>query len=142
MLIGNPKTYTKGQLLIPNSVNKIKGDKTYVATSNCSHEPKTLRAGSMVGFYEKLDDATTLVDVTNDLGNNWTDWRSNEDSGKSGGQSGQIMVGAENSRCRDTQHVSCVVLPKFGNFGCVYWPNGTADTIEWDIDQNRVRCAI
>ncbi len=112
MLIGNPKTYTKDQLLIPNSVNKMKGGKTYVAISNGSHEPNTL--GAMVGFYEKLD-ATTLVDVTNDLGNNWTNWRSTKDSGISGGQCGQIMVGAENSRCHDTQHISCVVLPKVEN---------------------------
>jgi hypothetical protein len=73
MLVSNPKTYTKDQLLIPNSVNEIKGGKTSVAIGNYSNDPKTLRAGSMVGFYEKLDDATTLVNVTNDLSNNWTD---------------------------------------------------------------------
>ena len=86
MLVSNPKTFTKDQLLIPNSVNEIKGGKTSVAINNSSNEPKTLRAGSMVGFYEKLDDETTLVNVINDMGNNWINWRSNEDSVKSGDQ--------------------------------------------------------
>jgi hypothetical protein len=65
MLVSDPKSYTKDQLLIPNSVNEIKGGKTYAAISNFGNEPKTLRAGSMVSFYEKLNDATILVDVTN-----------------------------------------------------------------------------
>ncbi len=56
-----------------------------------------------------------MVNFINDLGNNWTDRRSNEDSVKSGGQSGQLVTGAENSRCYDTQHISCVVLPKVEN---------------------------
>jgi hypothetical protein len=58
---------------------------------------------------------TILVYFSNDLGNNWTDWRSTEDSVKSGGQSGQIVVGAENSKCIDTQHISCVVQSKVEN---------------------------
>jgi len=59
--------------LIPIYVNEIKGGKTSVAIRNFNNEPKMHRAIFVVGFYEKLDNATTLVNVTNDLGNNWTD---------------------------------------------------------------------
>jgi hypothetical protein len=69
----------------------------------------------MVGFYEKLGDATTLVNVIKDFGSNWRDWRSTEDSVKSDGQSGQIVAGVENSRFHDNQHISGVVLPKVEN---------------------------
>jgi hypothetical protein len=41
-------------------MNEIKGGKTSVAIGNYSNDPKTLRAGSMVGFYEKPDNATTF----------------------------------------------------------------------------------
>jgi hypothetical protein len=91
MLISNPKAYNDDQIL--NYVNEIKGETT-VAISNFSNEPKTLKTGLMVGFYEKLGDETNSVNVTNDLGNNWTKWRSIEYSVKSCGQSGQIVVGA------------------------------------------------
>jgi hypothetical protein len=60
-------------------------------------------------------DATTLVNVTNDFGNNWRNQRSTENSIKSGGQSAQIVDGAENLRCHDNQHISCFVLPKVEN---------------------------
>jgi tRNA U34 5-carboxymethylaminomethyl modifying GTPase MnmE/TrmE len=50
MLVSNPKSYTKEQLLIPNSVNEIKGGKTSVAVSDFGNQPKILIAGSMVGF--------------------------------------------------------------------------------------------
>jgi hypothetical protein len=50
MLVSNPKSYTKEQLLIPNSVNEIKGGKTSFAISDFGNQPKILIAGSMVGF--------------------------------------------------------------------------------------------
>jgi hypothetical protein len=49
-----------------------KKDETSVDINNFSNEPKTLKAQSMISFYEKLGDETTLINVTNDLGNNWT----------------------------------------------------------------------
>jgi hypothetical protein len=111
----NPKAYTKHQLLIPNSVTDIKCGESTVAISNFSDEPKRIKLGTMIGFYEKLDDATTLIKITNDLDNNGTHWWSTEESVNSGGQSGQGVVRPEVSRCQDNQHISCVVSPKVEN---------------------------
>ncbi len=75
MLVSNIKSYTNEHLLIPNSVNEIKVGKTSVAISNFSNEPKILRgAFKMIGYYEKLDDMTILLNFSNDLSNNRTDW--------------------------------------------------------------------
>jgi hypothetical protein len=74
MVASNPKTLTKYQLLIPNSVTDTKCGETTVGISNFSNGPKRMKAGTMIGFYEKLDDATTLIKITNDLDNNRTHW--------------------------------------------------------------------
>jgi hypothetical protein len=111
----NPKAYIKHQLLIPNSVTDIKCGESTVAISNFSNEPKRIKLGTMIGFYEKLDDATTLIKITNDLDNNGTHWWSTEESVNSGGQSGKGVVRHEFSRCQDNQHISCVVSPKVEN---------------------------
>jgi hypothetical protein len=115
MVPSNPKANTKYQLLIPNSVTDIKCSETTVGISNFSTEPKRIKAGTMIGFYEKLDDATTLIKITNDLDNNMTHWLSTEESANSGGQSGQGVVRPEVSRCQDNQHILCVVSPKVEN---------------------------
>jgi hypothetical protein len=115
MVPSNPKACTKHQLLIPNSVTDIKYGETTVAICNFSNEPKRIKAGTMIGFYEKLDDATTLIKITNNLDNNRTHWWSIEESVNSVGQSGQGLVRPEVSRCQDNQHISCVVSPKVEN---------------------------
>ncbi len=74
MVPSNPKACTKHQLLIPNSVTDIKCSETTVAICNFSNEPKRIEAGTMIGFYEKLNDATTLIKITNDLDNNGAHW--------------------------------------------------------------------
>jgi hypothetical protein len=72
---GDNAEHIKKDCLIPaRAITGVGGNKifaedvVYMLVSN----PKTYTK-AMVGFYEKLDDATTLVKVTNDLSNNWTD---------------------------------------------------------------------
>jgi hypothetical protein len=115
MVPSNPKAYTKYQLLIPNSVTDIKCGETTVGISNFSNELKRIKAGTMMRFYEKLDDATTLIKITNDLDNNGTHWLSTKESANSVGQSGQGVVRPEVSRYQDNQHISCVVSSKVEN---------------------------
>jgi hypothetical protein len=115
MVTSNPKANTKYQLLIQNSVTDIKCGETTVGISNFSNEPKRIKAGTMIGFYEKLDDVTTLIKITNDLDNNGTHWLSTKESANSVGQSDQGVVRPEVSRCQDNQHISCIVSPKVEN---------------------------
>jgi hypothetical protein len=109
MVASNPKAYTKYQLLTPYSVTDTKCGETTVAICNFSNEPKRIKAGTMMEFYEKLDDAKTLIKITNDLDNNRTHWWSIEESVNSGSQTGKGVVRPEVSRCQDNQHFSCVV---------------------------------
>jgi hypothetical protein len=61
--------YNKNQLLIPNSLADIKKGEASVAISNFSNESKRIKAGTMVGFYEKLKDDTKVLRLPNIMSN-------------------------------------------------------------------------